>query len=142
MEGSFNYFGNAKHDFDLTYDEPSISLRGSGASEFEARAFSAAALLTVPLGRSFSLGLRAGMSYSTLERDLDQEFRFNGIPNQLQIDDSKSSFEPVYGANLEYAATNIVSVRLDWQTFRDAGKDSGFDGFDLDLLTLSIIGRF
>ena len=145
LEGSFNHFGTATNDFSFSYSTPLETLQGSGNGELEARAFSVSALFTIPLGESFSFGLRAGGAYARLESEGSQTFRFNGGPAEaVRSNGSDSGFKPTYGANLQYAATRAISIRLDWQTFEDVGDRAapGFDGIDLDLMTLSVIGRF
>lgn len=145
LEGSFNHLGTASNSFDLSYSTPLDTLQISGSGELEASAFSVSALLTIPLGQSFAFGLRAGGAYSRLEGKGRQTMRFNGGPAEvLRSKASHSGLGPTYGANFEYSATRALSIRLDWQTFKDVGDRSepGYDGVDVDLLSLSVIGRF
>lgn len=145
LETSLNHFGAASNSYAYTYTTPVDTLQASGNGKLEASAVAVSALLTVPLGESFSLGLRAGGAYSRLESEANQTFRFNADPvENVRSKRTKSGTEPTYGANVEFKATSNVSIRLDWQIFKNVGGRLalGADGPDVDLTTLSVIGRF
>lgn len=108
------------------------------------QALSVAGIVTIPVADSFSIGVRGGAAYSRLEAETDVVFRFNGVtdPNE-HTSDSESEFGAVYGISVEYAATRRVAVRAERQKFTDIGKGfDSFDGFDIEVLTLSVLGRF
>jgi len=145
VEGAFNHFGKSSVDYSYLYQDAFGRLESSGSAELKAHAFSLAALLTIPLGESFSLGLRAGVAYSNLDAQSTVTMRFDdGDSEFTRTRRSESNIAPVFGANLEYAITQRFSVRAEWQQFKDVGKgiERGFDGYDIDLLNLSVIGRF
>jgi OmpA-OmpF porin, OOP family len=145
VEGAFNHFGKSSIDYAYLYEDAFGALEVNGSSELKAHAFSLAGLLTIPLGESFSLGLRAGVAYSNLDSRSAVTTRFDdGESEFTRARTSEGNIAPVFGANLEYAISPGFSVRADWQRFNDVGKgiQSGFDGFDIDSLNLSIIKRF
>jgi OmpA-OmpF porin, OOP family len=144
IEGALNSFGKGSVDHSYFYRDSAGTLESNGTSEVESRAVSLAGLLTIPLGQSFSIGLRAGVAYSDLDHDGEGAVRIDGQGEFVRTRDSETNIAPVFGANVEYAISPRMSLRADWQRFNDVGEGigRGIDGLDIDVLNLSVTWRF
>jgi hypothetical protein len=150
-----NYFASAPRSLELRTD-----------TSVEAAALAVSGILTLPIGESFAVGLRLGFAANASKSTYEyQERRGNSsFYSGFYDDDGEASdVGATYGISFEWAPTAHVGVRLEYQVIKNVGgedddydyDDDDFfdddeyyddvaeqDGYDADLVSLSLMYRF
>jgi OOP family OmpA-OmpF porin len=115
----------------------------------DSSAISLSGVATIPLGEQFAVGVRLGAARSEVKYTTDGiGMRGTEVLVSLGESDTRDNVAAVYGVSLEWDPIARFGMRLEWQEFKDVGKENGgageddTDGFDVTLLSLSAIGRF
>jgi opacity protein-like surface antigen len=125
----------------------------------EAAAVTLSGILTVPIGDRFVIGLRAGVAVNATETSYRYEERFGSGYFTDEDDGSTSDSGMTYGIIFEWAPTQHLGLRLEYQRITKVGGDGGDfyyfeddedyfedfekrDGEDVDLFSLSVLYRF
>jgi opacity protein-like surface antigen len=134
--------------FDSRYDET-----------VEAAAVTLSGILTVPIGDRFAIGLRAGVAFNATETSYRYEERLGSGYFTDEDGGSTSDSGMTYGIIFEWAPTQHLGLRLEYQRITKVGGDGGDlyyfeddedyfeeferrDGEDVDLFSLSVLYRF
>lgn len=141
-----NVFASAPHNIDVRYHE-----------SVEAAAVTLSGIFTIPIGEQVAIGLRGGFAVSAAETSYSLVARRgNNILFEEEDDDDAeaSDLTATFGIGVEWDPTRHFGMRLEWQRINDVGsEDDDYDGEDfddeeehsgndVDLISLSLIGRF
>lgn len=141
-----NVFSSAPRNLDVQYHET-----------VEAAAVTLSGILTIPIGERVAVGLRGGFAVSAAETSYSfVARRGNFVLDQEQDsnDAEASDLTATFGVSVEWDPARHFGMRLEWQRINDVGsEDDDYDGEDfddeeehsgndVDLISLSLIGRF
>lgn len=141
-----NFFSTAPRNLDERYGE-----------SITAAAITLSGILTIPIGEQFAIGLRGGFAVTAAETEYEFVQRRGNI-TVFQDSDSNdaeaSDLTGTFGISVEWDPTRHFGMRLEYQRINDVGsEDDDYDGedfdeeeehsgYDVDLISLSLIGRF
>lgn len=141
-----NVFGSAPRN---------LEIRSRTATE--AAAFTMSGILTVPIGESVALGFRLGLSATAAETRYEYEERRGNSTyfyDEYDNDAEASDVSATYGVSIEWDPVRHFGMRMEYQLFKDVGAEDDdydgryyddeeeHDGHDVDVVWLSLIGRF
>lgn len=159
--GEYSYTANQTEPNVFTTAPRALDIRSEYT--FEAAAFTLSGILTVPVGEHVAFGFRLGVAASAVEsRFRYQERRGNSVyySESYDNDAETSDIDATFGVSVEWAPVRHFGVRLEYQRINQVGSeddeydyDYDFDddyydgedehgGYDVDLFSLSLIGRF
>jgi hypothetical protein len=160
--GKFSYEAT-QTDFDAFISAPQdLDIRTE--SSIDAAAFTLSGILTVPVGEQVAFGFRLGFAATAAESRYRYEERRGNIvyySESYDNDAEASDIDATYGISVEWAPVRHFGVRLEYQRINNVGaEDDEYDyeyddgdyydyddedehsGHDVDLISLSLIGRF
>lgn len=124
----------------------------------EAAAATLSGILTIPIGEQVAIGLRAGFAVTAAETTyqyVERRGTFVVYREDEDNDAEASDLTATFGVSVEWDPTRHFGMRLEWQRVNDVGsEDDDYDvgddpddeeehsGNDVDLISLSLIGRF
>ena len=123
----------------------------------KAAAATLSGILTIPIGEQVAIGLRGGFAVTAAETTyLIVERRGNTVYYSEEDDNDAeaSDLTATFGISVEWDPTRHFGMRLEFQRINDVGsEDDDYDGEDfddedehsgndVDLISLSLIGRF
>jgi len=141
-----NYFPTAPRNLDV-----------HSRASIEAAAFTLSGILTIPIGEQVAIGLRGGFAVSAAETRYEiVERRGNTIYYQESDDNDAeaSDLTATFGVSVEWDPSQHFGMRLEYQRINDVGsEDDDYDGedfddeeehggYDIDLISLHLVGRF
>jgi opacity protein-like surface antigen len=126
----------------------------------EAVSVTLSGILTIPIGEQVAIGLRGGFAVNVVESTyaiVARRANSNTLVFQEEDDNDAetSDLTATFGIGIEWDPTRHFGMRLEYQRINDVGSedddydvDDEFDdeqehgGFDVDLISLNLIGRF
>jgi hypothetical protein len=161
-----------EYSYSATQTDPNVfasaprDLTIRSETSYEAAAFTVSGILTVPVGEQVAFGFRLGFAASAVESRFSyQERRGNNLyySESYDNDAEASDIDATFGVSVEWAPVRHFGVRLEYQRINQVGaEDDDYDydydfdddygdyydgedehgGRDVDLISLSLIGRF
>lgn len=134
-----------------------LDIRGSSSTE--AAAITLSGILTIPIGDTVAIGVRAGLAVSAAETRFEYEEKRGNNTLYYESDDNDaeaSDIDATFGLSVEWTPFQHFGLRLEYQRINNVGAedddydygDDDFDdeeehpGNDVDLISLNLIGRF
>lgn len=113
------------------------SLPATFNADFESKGITLAGVASAPLGEMFDVHARLGMLFADSEVTLRSTVGAGGAGDSI----SANSKDLFYGVGAAWHLGENWSVSLDWQQYKDVGKEDETDETDINSITLGISYR-
>lgn len=113
--------------------DPSLGA-GPVSANIKAKGFEVLGVGTVPLADKLSAYGKLGF----FRWDLDASVTVGATSGSL----SESGTDVTYGIGLKYDFAKNIGARLEWQRYKDLGKDATTGKSDVDLFSLGVVFKF